>query len=73
MSSVIAKNLDLFNLRKVRGWDQTDVAMKLGIPLLTYARIEQGKSRGKTDVWLAIQKLYDIPDSKMWQIVKKSI
>ena len=73
MGSVIAKNLELFNLRKVRNLDQVDVAEKLGIPLLTYARIEQGKSRGKTDIWLKIQKLYGIPDEDMWKIIKKSI
>ena len=73
MGAVIAKNLQLFNLRKVQGWSQIETAAKLGIPVNLYAKIEQGKTPGKAEVWSRIQKLYDLPDSDMWSLIKSSM
>ena len=73
MGALIAKNLALFNLRKRRDMDQADVAAKIGISLLSYQKIERGQRTGKIATWLKIQKLYDIPDEKMWKIIKQSI
>ena len=73
MGAVIAKNIQLFTMRKQRGWSQAEVANKLKIPVNLYAAIEQGKSRGKVDVWLKIQDLYEVPDSDMWKLIKSSI
>jgi transcriptional regulator with XRE-family HTH domain len=73
MGNVIAKNLMLFNLRKMREWDQVDVAAKLGIPVNYYADIEKGKSQSKPSVWVKIQNLYEIPDEDMWKLIKGSM
>lgn len=70
MGAVIAKNIKLFNLRKSRGWTQKQAADKLRIPINVYARIEQGVTPGKVDVWSKIQMLYEIPDKDMWNLIK---
>lgn len=72
MGCLIAKNLKLFMLRKERGWDQITAANAIGVHVNAYAKIEQGKSRGKVDVWNKIQQVYNIPDEEMWQIIKGS-
>lgn len=73
MSSVVAKNNALYQLRVNRRWSQATVTQKAGIPISTYQLIEQGKNEGKPSTWLKIQKLYNIPDEKMWQIIKQSL
>ena len=73
MSSVVAKNNALYQLRITRRWSQADVVKKAGIPISTYQLIEQGKNEGKPSTWLKIQNLYKIPDEKMWQIIKQSL
>lgn len=73
MGNVIAKNLMLFNLRKMRGWDQVDVAKKLDIPLNYYADIEKGRTSSKPVIWKKIQDLYEIPDTDMWKLIKGSM
>lgn len=73
MSSVVAKNSALYQLRTSRKWSQIIVAHTAGIPISTYQLMEQGKQEGKPSTWLKIQKLYNIPDEKMWQIIKQSM
>lgn len=73
MSSVVAKNNALYQLRTARRWSQADVVKKAGIPISTYQLIEQGKNEGKPSTWIKLQKLYNIPDEKMWQIIKQSL
>ena len=73
MGAVIAKNLKLFTLRKAAGLTQIETAQKLGIPVNLYAAVEQGKSNGKTSLWADIQKLFDVPDEDMWELIKGSI
>ena len=33
----------------------------------------EGKNEGKPSTWAKIQKLYNIPDDKMWAIIKQSM
>lgn len=73
MSVVIAKNKKLYMLRINRRWTQEDAAQRLGIPLATYQLIEQGKQAGKASAWAKIQKVYNIPDADMWEIIKESL
>lgn len=73
MGNLIAKNLQLFVLRKERNWNQADVAEKLGIPTNLYADIEKGKTASKPKTWAKIQELYNIPDSDMWGLIKGSM
>lgn len=71
--SVVAKNNALYRLRVDRRWSQSDVVARSGIPISTYQLIEQGKQEGKPSTWLKLQKLYNIPDEKMWKIIKQSM
>lgn len=70
MGSLIAGNLQLFNLRKKRNLTQIQAAEKLGIPIVVYQRMEQGKASGKIENWDRIQKFYKIPDEEMWKVIK---
>lgn len=71
--SVVAKNDALYQLRTERRWSQMTVAHMAKIPISTYQLIEQGKQEGKPSTWAKLQKLYDIPDKMMWQIIKQSM
>lgn len=71
--SVVAKNRSLYKLRIDRRWSQMTVAATAKIPISTYQLIEQGKNEGKPSTWAKIQKLYNIPDDKMWAIIKQSM
>lgn len=73
MSAVIAKNLALFNLRKRKGWSQEEAARRLEIPLISYQKIEQGKSEGKVNFWRRVQRIYELSDEDMWSVVNDSI
>lgn len=73
MGAVKATNLQLFTLRKAAGLSQIETAQKLGIPVNLYAAIERGESNGKTAVWDRIQKLFEVPDENMWQLIKGSM
>jgi len=70
MGSLIAGNLQLFNLRKKRNLTQIQAAEKLGIPIVVYQRMEQGKTSGKVENWDRIQNFYEIPDEEMWKVIK---
>lgn len=73
MGALIAKNKKLYILRNEAGLSQIECAYKLGIPTNQYAAIEQGKTRGKVNVWSNIQKLFNVPDADMWDLIKGSM
>lgn len=73
MGMVVAKNLMLFNLRKVKGWTQIEAARELGIPISVYQRIEEGKLSGKIENWEKVQNVYEIPDEEMWKVIKGKV
>jgi transcriptional regulator with XRE-family HTH domain len=73
MGAVKATNLKLFTLRKAAGLSQIETAQKLEIPVNLYAAIERGESNGKTAVWDKIQKLFNVPDEEMWQLIRGSM
>lgn len=70
---VIAKNAKLYALRVNKHWSQEVAAQRLGIPLASYKLIEQGKQEGKPRTWLKIQKVYNISDADMWELIKGSL
>ena len=70
---VTAKNAKLYALRVSNRWSQVTAAERLGIPLASYKLIEQGKQEGKPRTWLKVQKLYNIPDADMWELIKGSL
>lgn len=73
MGAIIAKNKKLYSLRKREKLSQIQCADLLGIPTNLYAAIEQGKTRGKVNVWLDIQELFSVPDAEMWDLIKGSM
>lgn len=51
---------------------QDDIAKKIGIATPSYSLIERGIRHGSPKTWEKIQKIYDIPDEKMWGVQKNS-
>lgn len=63
-------NVALFNLRKQRDMSSTRLGNAVGFTRQYVARVESGKSDGKKEFWLGVQKVFDIPDEDMWKIYK---
>ena len=61
---------ELKKLRVDHDFTQEDVAKKLGIATPSYSLIERGIRHGSPKTWEKIQKLYGIPDAKMWGVQK---
>ena len=66
-------NIALKVKRVEKGLTQKEVSKQLGIVNTGYSLIETGKRSGKLEIWLAIQKLFEIPDEEMWGIIKANI
>lgn len=73
MSVTIAKNKRLYMLRVNNKWTQAEAATQLDIPLATYKLMEQGKQEGKPRTWLKVQKVYNVHDADMWELIKGSL
>lgn len=63
-------NLALVNLRKEKNMSQEHLARSIGFTRQYVARVESGESEGKRAFWLAIQRVFDVPDDKMWKLYK---
>lgn len=55
--------------RKLLGYNQIDIASKLGITVSTYSNIENNKRNCGIDTWLKIQNIFGFDDAEMWSIV----
>lgn len=53
--------------RQQAGLSLKAVADAMGIWEKNYGRIERSETDGRLSTWKAIQKVYGIPDSKMWE------
>lgn len=62
-------NVPLFKLRASKNMTQCQLAKKIGFTNQTVSRIEKGLCGGKLDFWLAIQKLFEVPDEDMWALM----
>lgn len=47
---------------------QQQLAEKLGVSVVTYNLIEQGKRQGSKDFWAKLQKLFKLADGELWQL-----
>lgn len=63
-------NVTLVNLRKMKNMSQEHLSRNIGFSRQYIARVESGESEGKKDFWLAIQRVFDVPDNKMWKLYK---
>lgn len=48
---------------------QDEMADKIGCARATYAAIEAGKREGRKEFWISLQKTYNIPNEKMWELI----
>lgn len=55
-------------LRVKSNLTQRELAEKLGVSYPTYNLIEQGKRKGSTEFWEAVQKLFNLTDAEVWQL-----
>lgn len=53
--------------RQQMGLSLKAVAEAMDIWEKNYGRIERNETDGRLSTWKAIQKVYGIPDSKMWE------
>jgi transcriptional regulator with XRE-family HTH domain len=63
-------NVALYRLRADRNWSQSKMADRLGFTRQYIAQVENGTSVGKLEFWVAVQDLFNIPDSQMWRLIK---
>ena len=61
-------NLKVF--RTQQKMTQSEFAKAVGCSLSQYGMIEQGRRDGKQSFWTKLQTTFNIPDSKMWELVK---
>ena len=61
-------NLKLFRVEK--GLTQSEIAAAIGCARPTYSLIEEGARGGRFEFWDAIQKTFDIPSEKMFELMK---
>lgn len=59
--------------RAEKGFNQEETAKASGLAMASYALIEQGRRKGTIKTWLSIQKALDIPDEKMWEVIKSVV
>ena len=59
---------DLKVLRVKNKLTQQQLADKLGVSVVTYNLIEQGKRQGSKDFWANLQKLFKLADGELWQL-----
>lgn len=50
---------------------QAQMAVKLYCARCTYAAIETGERNGSRQFWQTLQKVFNIPDSEMWELQKQ--
>lgn len=61
---------NLYMLRCNAKLTQQEVALKTGVSRATYCHIESGKRDGSQDFWKALQRVFDVPDSEMYALMK---
>lgn len=59
---------DLKVLRVKNKLTQQQLANKLGVSVVTYNLIEQGKRQGSKDFWFKLQQLFKLADGELWQL-----
>ena len=49
---------------------QQQVAERVGVSRQVYGKIEGGISRGNTNFWVTLQRVFNIPDEYMYSLMK---
>lgn len=63
------RRLKLKAFRAGLGLNQEQMAAKLECSRGRYAGIEAGARNGDQNFWLKFQKIFNLPDEKMWEIM----
>lgn len=64
---------ELVKLRLEKGLLQEEMAEKMGVTVGTYCILETGKAQGTVKNWNKIQKIFNIPDEKMWKLINSPV
>lgn len=51
---------------------QEEMAKAMGYSRQMYAQVENGERDGTMDFWNALQSTYNVADSEMWHLMKKT-
>lgn len=62
-------NTEFFNLRCERNLSQERLGDLLGVTRALIWNVESGKSYGKINFWIEVQKQFKIPDEDMWKLI----
>lgn len=65
------KRLNLKCFRTKHKLTQQEMADKIGVPRIKYARIENGTAAGKLEFWETLQNAFGIPNEEMWALTIK--
>lgn len=49
---------------------QSEIAKKIGVCRTTYGFVELGKRGGTAEFWANLQREFNVPDEKMYQLMK---
>lgn len=63
-------NINLKNFRKNNNFSQSEIAEKLGYSRGYLHNLEKGKCNGTIDFWLNFQKVFNLRDNEIWELVK---
>ena len=62
-------NLKVFRVKL--NLTQQDIADKIGVTRATYSAIETGIRNGRQFFWNELQRVFNISDEEMWQLMRK--
>ena len=65
-----AKRYNLYMLRCKHKLTQAEFAAKIGVSCRGYQNVEWGERSGTADFWAAIQRVFNVPDSEMYALMK---
>lgn len=69
-ASAKAKRHALYMLRCDNMLTQAEFAEKCGVSCRGYQNIEWGKRNGTAEFWAAVQREFNVPDEKMYALMK---
>lgn len=61
---------NLKTLRTKHHLSQTEIAEKLGCGRATYSAIEKGTRHGRQYFWNEVQRVFELTDAEMWELMK---
>lgn len=70
MEKAIKKRDNLYLFRCSHRLSQQEVADKIGVDRMTYARIENGKSDGSMRFWNALKEAFTLDDCHLMELMK---